>query len=118
MKHTVFVCTSCGAKEGKRSLGRGTVIFQKLQLALADDADIDVKPVGCLSNCNRGGTVGLSAEGKFGWLFGEKSESDADISALAHSARAYARLHDGFLPKIDRTKPVVARIPPFSYEND
>ena len=118
MKHTLFVCTSCGAKEGKTSHGRGAVILQKLQDIFADAEDIEVKAVGCLSNCDRGASVALSAEGKFGWIFGEQSESDDDIAAIERAARAYAQLPDGFLAKIDRAKPVIARLPPFNYEND
>lgn len=115
MKHSVFVCTSCGTKDDKPAHGHGTVILQKLQDILTDAPDIEVKPVGCLSNCSRGASVALSAYGKFGWVFGEQSESDDDIAAIAHAVRAYAQLPDGFLAKIDRVKPVMARVPPVDF---
>lgn len=117
-QHTVFVCTSCGAKEGKISKGNGKTILTKLQGALAGEADVVVKPIGCLSNCDHGGTVAFTASGKFGWVMGEQSESEEGIAALAHAARAYVKTSDGFLAKIDRAKPVIARVPPFGYEID
>lgn len=118
MKHSVFVCTTCGTKEDKPSHGRGTIILQKLQDALANDTYIEIKPIGCLSNCSRGASVALSADGKFGWVFGEQSESADDIAALAHAARQYVVCEDGFLAKIDRPKPVMARVPYFDYQNE
>ena len=70
MSVTVFVCTSCGTKEGKReSRGQGRELYERL--ASAAPKDIHIEPVSCLSNCDRGVSVALSAQGKFGWVFGE-----------------------------------------------
>lgn len=118
MTHTVFVCTTCGAKEGKISKGKGTAIFQKLTSALQGLPNISIKPVGCLSNCERGGTVALVSPGKFSWVFGEQGDDEEAVAALAHAAKTYAVLPDGFLPKIDRAKPVMSRVPPFNYDAD
>ena len=108
---TVFVCTTCGAKEGRTSAGQGKVVYEQLSQALADTG-IRVEPVGCLSNCDHGVSVGFSSPGKFSWLFGDKSESLEDTMRMAAAAKIYRNLPDGFLAKNDRPKPVIARIPP------
>ncbi len=118
MTNIVFVYISCGFKEGKSSRGKGTLILEKLKDALAGDEQIEVRPVGCLSNCDRGGSVAFSAECKFGWVFGEQSEDEGDIATLANAARAYAKTPDGFIAKIDRARPVMARVPPFDFKDD
>jgi predicted metal-binding protein len=118
MTHTLFVCIGCGAKEGKTSAGRGVVVADKLEALLRDESDIRVQRVSCLSNCDRGVSVALSAEGKFGWVFGEKSESDEDVEAVVKAARAYAVTSDGFIAKTDRARPVIARLPPAGFVQD
>ncbi len=114
---TVFVCTSCGAKENRISAGNGKVVFEQLSQALADTG-IRVEPVGCLSNCDRGVSVGFSSPGKFSWLFGDKSDSLEDTLRLASAAKIYRNLSDGFLAKGDRPKPVIARIPPQDFTSE
>lgn len=113
---TVFVCTSCGAKEGKISAGNGKALLEALQTELAGDDEIVVQAVGCLSNCDRGVTVAITAADKFGWVSGEQSENADSVAAIAHSARAHVKTPDGFIAKTDRAKPVVARVPYIGFD--
>lgn len=115
-KTTIYVCTGCGKKKkdsSKASKGNGESLLEKLQYAFNDDPFVEVMPTPCLSNCDRGISVALTAHGKYHWLFGEKSDAcDNDIMALIKAGKAYQTLADGFLEKPDRPQPVIARIPP------
>lgn len=115
-KSTVFVCTSCGVKEGKISAGNGAALCNALQNELADDDDIHVQAVGCLSNCEHGISVAITGHGKFGWVSGGQSDDSGSVAAIIHAARVHVRTPDGFLPKDDRVRPVIARIPYVGFE--
>lgn len=107
---TVFVCTSCGAKEGKISRGNGRELYERLIQTGAHD--VHIEPVSCLSNCDRGVSVALSAQGKFGWVFGERGHGDEDVALILRAAQDYRDSPDGFIAKSSRPKPVIGRVPP------
>lgn len=114
-KTYLYVCTGCGKKKKSpetASKGNGDTLLSKLQDVCQDEENIEVLPIACLSNCDRGVSVAMTAKDKYHWLFAEKGENDDDIEAIVRAAKAHASLHDGFLEKPDRAKPVVARIPP------
>jgi predicted metal-binding protein len=77
---------------------------------------VNVVPVECLSACNQGCSVALSAPGRWSYVYGRLSEENAgDVVA---GAAAYAAAPDGIVPW--RTRPEIfrkqslARIPPMS----
>ena len=81
---------------------------------------VEIRSVECLSACNNGCAVALSAPGKWSYVYGRMSpENASDI--LAGSA-AYAATADGLVPW--RARPVIfrkqslARIPPLSANPD
>ncbi|MBC7153636.1 MAG: DUF1636 domain-containing protein [Rhodobacteraceae bacterium] len=81
---------------------------------------VEIRAVECLSACNNGCAVALSAPGKWSYVYGHMcAENAPDI--LAGSA-AYAATADGLVPW--RARPVIfrkqslARIPPLSAPPD
>ena len=73
-------------------------------------------PVECLSACNSGCSVALSAPGRWSYVYGRMSQENAkDIVA---GAAAYAAASDGLVPWRSRPeifrKQSLARIPPMS----
>jgi predicted metal-binding protein len=117
MAVTLHVCITCRAGQ---DLGEGeSTPGARLHRAIAKigaPAGVNVIPVECLSACNNGCSVALSAPGRWSYVYGRMSEANAkDILA---GAAAYAAAPDGIVPW--RTRPEIfrkqslARIPPMS----
>ena len=76
---------------------------------------VNLVPVECLSACNQGCSVALSAPGRWSYVYGRMSEANAED--VVAGAAAYAAAPDGIVPW--RTRPEIfrkqslARIPPF-----
>ncbi len=75
---------------------------------------VQVVAVDCLSACNSGASVALSAPGRWSYVYGRMTpDNAADIIA---GAEAYARAPDGLVPWRERPvifrKQSLARIPP------
>jgi predicted metal-binding protein len=115
MAVTLHVCITCRAgqtiPDGEPTPGA------RLRDAILDagvPSDVNLVPVECLSACNQGCSVALSAPGRWSYVYGRLSEANAqDVVA---GAAAYAAAPDGIVPW--RTRPEVfrkqslARIPP------
>lgn len=91
----------------------GTRLHEALVLAGLPDG-VELRPVECLSACSQGCSVALSAPGKWTYVYGRLSDTDAaDILA---GAAAYAATDDGLVPWRERPvifrKQSLARIPP------
>jgi predicted metal-binding protein len=71
-------------------------------------------PVECLSACNNGCSVALSAPGRWSYVYGRMSRENA--SDIVAGAAAYAAAADGLVPWRARPeifrKQSLARIPP------
>ncbi len=117
MAVTLHVCITCRAGE---SVGEGEAApGSRLHKAIAEigaPEGVTIVPVECLSACNNGCSVALSAPGRWSYVYGRMSEANAkDILA---GAAAYAAAPDGLVPW--RTRPEIfrkqslARIPPMS----
>jgi predicted metal-binding protein len=115
---TLYVCVTCLAGEDHETVPRAG---RRLHDALADaQRRQDVPPsfriveAECLSNCNRGCSVALSAPGRWSYVYGDLSEVSVD-DLLAGASR-YAATTDGLVPWRERPaifrKGVIARIPP------
>jgi predicted metal-binding protein len=75
---------------------------------------VTVVPVECLSACNNGCSVALSAPGRWSYVYGRMSRENA--SDIVAGAAAYAAAADGLVPWRARPeifrKQSLARIPP------
>ena len=75
---------------------------------------VSVVPVECLSACNQGCSVALSAPGRWSYVYGRLS--DAHASDVVAGAAAYGAAPDGLVPWRSRPeifrKQSLARIPP------
>jgi predicted metal-binding protein len=117
----LFVCITCrllGETTEDQKARPGARLMKILSQRLEDGAqDIEIVPVECLSNCNRGCTVAVSGPGKWTYVIGA-----LDPEQHADDVVQFARLHhshaDG-LP-VWRERPVhirkntIARVPPLS----
>src|SRR6201995_588664 len=115
MTVTLHVCVTCRAggsvAEGEATPGA------RLHGAIAEigaPEGVTIVPVECLSACNNGCSVALSAPGRWAYVYGRMSEVNArDILA---GAAAYAAAPDGLVPWRSRPeifrKQSLARIPP------
>jgi predicted metal-binding protein len=123
---TIFVCTTCrrGTEELEPLEGRsGFKLHEELSALHADKAsrgdagEIEVRPVACLSNCNRGCNVAFVSPGKWTYVVGNLApgQNAGDILTFA---RQYAGHPEGIpewraRPESIR-KGVAARVPPLS----
>ena len=115
MTVTLHVCTTCKAGEPVED-GR-PVPGARLHAALiAGEIPEGLRIVGveCLSACNSGAAVALSAPGRWTYVYGRLTEADA--AEILAGAGAYVAAPDGLVPW--RARPVIfrkqslARIPP------
>jgi predicted metal-binding protein len=115
MSVTLHVCTTC--KAGEIVLDGGPVMGARLHAALTEAGapeGVRIVAVECLSACNSGAAVALSAPGRWSYVYGRLSAADAP--EILEGAAAYAAAPDGIVPW--RSRPVIfrkqslARIPP------
>lgn len=115
MSVTLHVCTTCkaGALVEDGCPVMGARLYAALTTAGAPDG-VRIVGVECLSACNSGAAVALSAPGRWSYVYGRLSEADAP--EILAGAAAYAASADGIVPW--RSRPVIfrkqslARIPP------
>jgi predicted metal-binding protein len=122
-RSTVFVCVSCrvpveGHEGAHDKPGQAFASTLADRLHDAGATDIDVRPVECLSVCNRPCTVAFAGEGKWSYVVGG-IEAEAHAEDIAMAARLFAASADGIIPWKERPpcfrKGVVARVPPQTY---
>ncbi len=121
MATTLFVCTTCKAglplEEGQMPAGARL----HADLSVQDLPDgVRVQGAECLSACNNGCAIALSAPGRWTYVYGRLGM--ADIPEILSGAAAYAASPDGIVPW--RMRPVIfrkqslARIPPLEAPHD
>ncbi len=117
MAVTLHVCITCRAGQAvpEGEITPGSRLHKAIS-ALDAPAGVTIVPVECLSACNNGCSVALSAPGRWAYVYGRMSEANAkDILA---GAAAYAAAPDGLVPWRSRPevfrKQSLARIPPMS----
>lgn len=95
------VCTSCrldrsGPYEADKTDGRP---FAGLVEATAtDDSALRVRPIGCLLQCARACSAGLTAPGKWSYAFDGLPPTQASADMLVAFAKLYADSPDGVVP--------------------
>ena len=117
MSITLHVCITCRAGEIEADgLARPGARLHAALTAVGAQEAVRIVPVECLSACTQGCAVALSAPGRWSYVYGRLSESDAP--EILAGAAAYARTSDGLVPWRERPtifrKQSLARIPPFS----
>ena len=120
MTVTLHVCTTC--KAGDPVEDGQPVVGARLHAALMAGeipTGLRIVSVACLSACNSGAAVALSAPGRWSYVYGRLTEADAPDILLG--AAAYLATPDGIVPW--RARPVIfrkqslARIPPLEPSN-
>ena len=117
MTVTLHVCITCRA--GQTPQDGETTPGARLHAAILDAGvpeGVSVVPIECLSACNQGCSVALSAPGRWSYVYGRLSDINAyDVVA---GAAAYATAPDGIVPWRQRPeifrKQSLARIPPIA----
>ncbi|MDR3493550.1 MAG: DUF1636 domain-containing protein [Ancalomicrobiaceae bacterium] len=118
----VHVCISCRA-EGEALEPREQRAGARLHRALvtaaaAEGRDIAIVPVDCMSVCKRPVTVGLSAPGKWTYIYGDfaKVAPEAAAAIILDGLARYEAAGDGIIPWKERPEAlkrgVIARLPP------
>jgi predicted metal-binding protein len=107
-----------GLPQFEGALPLGAQLFAAIAALPAPDG-VEIVPVECLSACNSGASVALSAPGRWAYVYGRMTPDHAeDILA---GAAAYARSTDGLVPWRERPvifrKQSLARIPPLEAVN-
>jgi predicted metal-binding protein len=115
MTVTLHVCITCRAgqtvNEGETTPGAR---LHAAVVGVGAPEGVEIIPVECLSACSQGCSVALSAPGRWSYVYGRLSETNArDVIA---GAAAYAAAPDGIVPWRGRPeifrKQSLARIPP------
>jgi len=111
---TIHVCVTCRAGEDA-TLRPGLQLAEALDQRLAEDEQIAVRRVECLSVCKRPCTIALSAPGKWTYVVADL-DSEKNLEDVVEAARRYAAAPDGVVPWRERPAPfrrnVVSRTPP------
>ena len=115
-KTVLMVCTTCkGVGEFDPEAPRpGAVLMQALAAETLPD-DVELRPVECLSACNNGCTIALSAPGRWTYVYGRLDPAE-HVAQIVEGATAYAATEDGLEPWRSRPqifrKQSIARVPP------
>ena len=117
MTVTLHVCITCCAgqtlEEGETT--PGARLYAAI-LGFGVPEGVSVVGVECLSACNQGCSVALSAPGRWSYIYGRLS--DANAPDVVAGAAAYAAAPNGIVPWRSRPeifrKQSLARIPPIS----
>jgi len=111
----LHICMTCKAglplDEGAPCMG--AQLFAAIA-AMEVPPGVQIVPVDCLSACNTGAAVALSAPGRWSYVYGHMTADNA--ADILMGAAAYARAPDGLVPWRERPvifrKQSLARIPP------
>jgi predicted metal-binding protein len=115
---TLYVCVTCRAgEEGDATPRPGRRLHDALAEAQRHQAGAPrfrIVETECLSNCDRGCSVALTAPGRWSYIYGDLSQ--ASVDDVLTGASKYAATEDGLVPWRERPtifrKGVIARIPP------
>jgi len=118
-RHSLHVCVTCRRPDWLADRPRdGRTLFEMVEGLYRDwprRGEIALKPIECLSGCDRACTVAVSAEGKPAYLFGDKLPMPETAAAALDLAAQYLDSTDGTLPRGARPAlfrgGILARIP-------
>lgn len=116
----LLVCVKCrrGIDAPGEARRPGEVLADRVAASLPDG--VRLTRTECLSNCERGCSVALRGAGRWTFVYGNLTETDADI--VTHGAALYAGQPDGLVPWRERSehfkRNCIARIPPMPETQD
>jgi predicted metal-binding protein len=115
----ISVCVSCKAADGSNA---GVPMRDAIAAALGGaDAQVQLRPVQCLSVCKRPTTVAVSSADGYSFVFGDLVP-DTGAEAVAAFATAYRDSNYGLVPWRQRAevlrKGMVSRLPPLGWSPD
>ena len=109
---TPFVCITCRREADPPADVRPGA---RLYAALKQQADLDVVPVECLSNCTRSCTAAVAAPGKWTYVVGHL-DPELNVDDMVRFARLHRASTDGLTVWRERPEHVrkntIARVPP------
>ena len=113
---TLHVCTTCkGQGDIDPEAPRPGLRLLQALTAGPVPAGIVIRGVECLSSCDHGCNLALSAPGKWSYVYG-RMDPDVHATAILDGAARYAASTDGIMPWRERPeifrKQSLARIPP------
>jgi len=116
---TLSVCITCrrragGPEEESEAPRPGARLLAALEAAGAPEG-VTIRPVECLSACDHGCNLALSAPGKWAYVYG-RMDPESDVPAILEGAARYAESETGIVPWRERPlifrKQSIARMPP------
>lgn len=95
------VCTSCrldrsGPYDAEKTDGKPFAAL--VETEVGDDSPIAVRRIGCLLQCARACSAGLTAPGKWSYAFAGLPPTTEGAALLTAFARLYAESSDGIVP--------------------
>ncbi len=110
----LHVCTTCRGIDPQAAADPRPGAELHAALTASAPAGVEIRAVECLSACSQGCSVALSGPGKWTYVYGRLTPSDAP--EILTGAAAYAAAADGLVPWRERPvifrKQSLARIPP------
>ncbi len=119
-KTTVFVCITCRRNDEPLEPleGRSGYRFHAKLAAHPSAGGLEICPVACLSNCNRGCNAAFVSPGKWTFVIGNL-DPDRDAGAVLRFAAQHAAHAEGLPVWRERPecirKGVAARVPPLAF---
>jgi len=113
---TLHVCVTCrrGLPDAGDGVRPGAALHQAL-VAAGAPAGVRIVPAECLSACDNGCNIALSAPGRWSYVYGHMDPA-LHVPDILTGAAAYAAAPDGIVPWRERPqifrKQSLARIPP------
>jgi len=117
MTTEVLVCVLCRPAELSREMPRpGRALFEAIEnIALRDELPFRIRPVECMSGCQRHCTVALQAPGKTSYFFGDLIADNATAEQVLACAALHQDSRDGFMARDARPerlrRGILARLP-------
>ncbi|MBA4263662.1 MAG: metal-binding protein [Comamonadaceae bacterium] len=117
MTTEILVCVSCRPADWPSDRTRpGRDLLEAVEnLALSDDAPFCIRPVQCMSGCQRYCTVALQAVGKTSYFFGDLPPDEVSAEQILACAALHQASSDGFLSRDARPERlragILARLP-------
>ena len=113
----IYVCTTCRKPGDPADVPRPGASLAAATVEAGQHADIMVRPMRCLGNCNRGCSAAMRSANAWTYVFGDLNADDAH--ALIQGARLLANSADGLMPWRGRPevlkRGLIARVPPIDF---
>ena len=117
-KPVVYVCITCRRQGKQDSEAEFGALLASATERAANGTEVTVRRLRCLTNCSRGPSAAMRANGSWTYLFGGLDIANAE--ALVEGVKLLAGTADGILPWRGRPdilkRNLIARVPPLDFE--